>query len=117
MKDYSLPQLEEMLMEYANRAYLADKEYEHAKEEYQVLDDNYKITFALLTTEREEKSEAAKERITLISDKWREYVLTYANARKEKGKWFVEQKNCDRMVDVLRTLISSKRKELDRLGG
>ena len=110
MRDYSLMELAEMLMDFTNRSYVADKAYVEAKEEFQMLDDVKKITFAMIVSTQPGKSEAVRERMALNSPEWTEFMSTYGLARRGEQRARIESDNCTRTWESLRTLISLKKK-------
>lgn len=117
MMEYSLQELEQMLMEWANKAHKLDVEYIKAKESYMILDDIKKITFQRIVDKMDGKTYSTKERSALISQEWSDFMDTYSIHRVAESKAKIERDNAHRTWETVRSIMSLRKNELNRLGG
>ena len=107
-------QLENMLWEYDAEAAKLNIEYQLAKEEFAVLEENKKKYQAQLETEVNAKYNTEKVRAVLLSKEFDDFMIGYKAARAKAGMAKVLYDNCQRHWDTIRSLLTSKNKEWHR---
>ena len=115
--DFTIAELQKKLFKYAERASAAHKSLIHTGETLLVLEDMKPTRFAQITEKQEGKTTAEKERKARVSKEWMHFLRTMHFAREacNNDKW--EYKTCDRYWETSRTSISTKKTELNQLGG
>ncbi len=111
----SLPELEAYMVHHVEEANEASMEYVDTKEQFHLYEDVKKIRFAQILDSVEGKTIKAKETKALLSSEWGGFIEERALARHCMTKAMINYENHKRYCDMFRSLVSSKKKELDKL--
>jgi len=103
--------LEKALLDMAQEAYEAGKQYIKYKETANLLDKMKDIKLQDITNRQEGKSDAEKRRKALATDEWDTYLTNLSNADTIRDKWKIEKDNKERMWSTYQMLLSSKNSE------
>lgn len=114
IRDLNIPELEEKLTDYVNRAERAGQDWAEAKAKYEDFEDKRKPLLAQLKPL--EGTVAQKEDDALKSKDWAAYMLALSDIRRDFYRSQVVYDMEKLKIDVLRTIFSTRREEVKRFG-
>ena len=110
--ELSLMELHDQLDTLAKKCEEADKVYVQAKNDYDILDDVYKIKFEQIVERQPGDKMNYREHLARISDDWNEWLKTYQRFRFEKTQAELLVKKYEREFTCCMMRISSLKKEM-----
>jgi len=115
LKDYSLPELEQMLYNLCHHCEKADGEFIKAENDFELLNDVKSIVFEQLVEKQPEGKTNLREHNARLSDEWIEWIKTYGVIRYEKKKAGLKRDKYRREYTTCQMILSTRKAELKTL--
>lgn len=107
-------ELEIALHQLAHAANKAEKEWNAAQEEYQVIKDSEDLKRSAIVDAQIAKTNTEKERMADLDPKWHKWYEGLQAARSKANELKVEMHCQNRLFEACRSILSSKNKEWAR---
>ena len=114
MREYNIPELQDMIRDYANKSIKAKEKCFTTNEVVQRLED-IKLTRLEQIKSKFEGSESAKERLARVDKEWLDLLELMSETRVDANRAKLEFFTAERLWETSRTLLSTKRTELNQL--
>lgn len=114
MSERQAPELEDLLDKYTAEAIQAGEKWADAKSYYESIDDKRKPELARLMS-RFEGSQSSKEQHALVTPDWKDFLYLLETARKLFYQSQVDYDMGRLKIDVIRSVMSTRREEMKRL--